>query len=258
MKVLFLLVLMLPSTGWTHVSSPAEITCEALLSNEFARQPDDARQGLVSQSVPLNVPSLINAYSRGIFPWGTNIAGFGRWHRPPMRGILELNDVHMSRSDRKYIRQAAESGELTVTIDRDFRAVVEACATVVRYRTDNSSGEKIPDGAWITDEFKEAYGRLHDQGLAHSVEVWRGDKLVAGLYGVFINGVFTGESMFHLEPDATKLAFDMLIKYLRRGGHEFIDTQMALGLAKKWGAKLVPRAEFEARLAAAQQQNLKF
>jgi leucyl/phenylalanyl-tRNA--protein transferase len=258
MKVLFWFLLLTPSTGWSHISSPADMSCEAILDNEFSHAPDDARQGLISQNVPLTVESLLAAYPRGIFPWGTNFMGFGRWHKPPNRGVLELDKVHISERDLRYIKKALKDPELTVTFDRDFRGVMELCSTVDRFRTDPSTGEKFPDGVWITQEFKDAYAQLHEGGHAHSVEVWRKGKLVGGLYGVFINGVFTGESMFYLEPDVTKLAFNALIERMRAGGHQFIDTQLALGLAKKWGAKLVPREEFEVRLAAAQQQNLKF
>lgn len=260
MKVLILLLSLLsPSIGWSHSPVPFEQACELLLSNEFGRTPDDSRQGMVSQNVPVTVEALLAAYPRGIFPWGTNMLGFGRWHRPPERGVLFLDEVDIGRSDRKYLRKAAEDPELSVTIDHDFLGVVEACATVERFRTE-ANGSKVPDGAWITEEFKNAYARLHVMGKAHSVEVWRGNRLVGGLYGVFIGGVFTGESMFHLEPDVNKLAFQTLIERLKAGGHKFIDTQIVVkdSLVEKWNARKVPRAEFEQLLTAAQQQNLRF
>lgn len=232
--------------------------CEAHLSHEFSRRPDDMHNGLVSRSIPISVPALLNAYRMGLFPWGVDRAGNGRWHRPPRRGILQLDEVQIGRSDRKFLRQAEISGDYRVTIDQAFRQVVEMCATVPRYFTHPQTGVKLADGAWISPEFIAAYSELHQLGHAHSVEVWRGGRLVGGLYGVFVDGVFTGESMFHLEDDVTKLAMVALIERLRAGGHSFIDTQMALGLAKKWGARLIPRAEFEERLAQAQQRNLKF
>ena len=240
-----------------HQAAAPEYSCEALLSNEFSKTPDDLHNGIVSQRVMLTVPALVAAYARGVFPWGISMGGYGRWYRPPQRGILDLADLHISRSDTKFIRQALAAGELRVTFNEDFKQVVEQCATVPRFRTDGT-GAKIPEGGWITPEFIEAYTNLHYLGHAHSVEVWRGDKMVGGLYGVFVNGVFTGESMFHAEPDATKLALYALIERLKAGGHQFIDTQMALGLALKWGAKMVPREEFERRMRQAQAQNLKF
>lgn len=232
--------------------------CENLLHSEFSRRPDDLRNGLISEHVPLSISSLINAYKQGIFPWGVNSNGMGRWHRPPYRGILELDKVHVSSKDQKYLRQQERLGELTVTFDQAFTQVIEECATVPRFRTDASTGEKLPDGAWITKEFLDTYKMLHSLGFAHSVEVWRGDKLVAGLYGVFVEGVFTGESMFYHEPDATKLAFHALIERLKANGHKFIDTQMALGLALKWGARYVPRADYDRRMREAQASKLKF
>jgi len=259
MKGAFLLLLFLPFPALSHnIPASPDLSCESALNNEFARKPDDQNNGLVSQQVPITVPALINAYKRGIFPWGVDMAGYGRWHRPPMRGVLDLNEVHIGRSDAKFLRHAEESGEFRVTFNEAFKEVVEQCASVPRFRTHPHTGQKIADGAWISPEFIDAYTRLHYLGHAHSVEVWRAGRLVGGLYGVFVGGVFTGESMFHLEDDVTKLAMVALIERLKAGGHRFLDTQMALGLAKKWGAKLIPRAEFERRLAQAQQQNLKF
>lgn len=255
--VFLALALMLPPAH-SHEAVQEVSSCESLLYSEFNRRPDDLRNGLITQNIPLNVPALIEAYKNGIFPWGVNARGFGRWHKPPYRGILELNQVQISRSDRKYLNRAKAEGELHVTFDRDFRQVIEQCATVPRFRSDPATGIKIPDGAWISPEFISAYKTLHDLGYAHSVEVWRGSEMVAGLYGVFINGVFTGESMFFTEPDATKLAFEALIERLRDSGHKFIDTQMALGLALKWGARYVSRVEFERRMREAQRINLSF
>ncbi len=260
MKHLLVLALLLNLTpkAEAHEAVPDLSTCESLLHSEFSRRPDDLRNGLITQNIPLSVSALVRAYSQGIFPWGVNAQGFGRWHRPPYRGILDLNEVHIGRSDLKYIRQASESGELRVTFNKDFNQVIQRCATVPRYRNDPATGVKIPDGAWITREFMNSYKMLHSLGFAHSVEVWRGDKLVAGLYGVFVQGVFTGESMFFDEPNATKLAFYALIENLRAGGHDFIDTQMVLGLALKWGAKYVHRSEYELLLREAQIANRPF
>lgn len=249
--VLALLAIFSPPS-LAHEAVKEVVPCESLLRSEFSRRPDDLRNGLITQNIPLTIPALISAYSNGIFPWGVNAQGFGRWHRPPYRGILDLEEVRIPRSDLKYIRRATRDGELRVTFNQDFNQVIRKCASVPRFRSDPHSGVKIPDGAWISPEFIENYKILHSLGYAKSVEVWRGDTLVAGLYGVFVKGVFTGESMFFTEPNATKLAFYALIENLRAAGHEFIDTQMVLGLAMKWGARYVTRAEYEVRLREAQ------
>ncbi len=236
------------------------LDCEYLLHNhnEFERPPMDGLNGFVTNRVLVTPEALLGAYSRGVFPWGADELGYGRWHRPPLRGVLFFNELSISRSDRKFLRKQFESGELRVTFDQAFEQVIELCSTVPRTRYDPVSDRKVPESTWITDQIKKAYTALHRQGLAHSVEVWRGDRLVGGLYGVFINGVFTGESMFFLEPNATKLAFYALISRLQENGHTFMDTQMAIGLARKWGAKYIPRGEFEMLLAKARHKRLEF
>lgn len=231
----------------------AHADCEQLLQREFTRTPDDYQNGLVTNQVPITPGALLAAYQRGIFPWASGTGGRVRWHRPPLRGVLDFSDVHISRSDWKFIRQARASGEFQVTFDEAFEEVIRHCATVPRFITNPYNGLKVQDGAWITPRFIEAYTELHHAGLAHSVEVWRNGKLVGGLYGIFMNGIFVGESMFHLEPNVTKLAMLALIERLASKGHQFMDTQMAIGLARKWGAKLIPRLEYERRLAVARQ-----
>lgn len=233
-------------------------SCEPYLLNEFNRRPNDYQNGLVSDRIPLDSESLTEAYKKGIFPWGSADGQYVRWHRPPLRGILQFDELHIGRSDRKYLKKALSDPELTVTFDKDFRQVVEQCATVPRYMARASGSIKVPDSTWITPNFINAYDDLHKMGLAHSVEVWRGDKLVGGLYGTFIKGVFVGESMFHLEPDVTKLAFYALIERLKESGHTFMDTQMAIGLAGKWGAKYIGRDIFERKLREVQKKDLLF
>ncbi|MGE4133183.1 MAG: leucyl/phenylalanyl-tRNA--protein transferase [Bdellovibrionales bacterium] len=232
-------------------------SCEELLVQEFRRPPNDFRNGLISTRVPLNVNSLVRAYEQGIFPWGEAHGGNARWHRPPLRGVLFLDEVDIGRSDRKYLRQQQALGELRVTFDQAFERVMRLCAAVPRFQT-QPGGIKVPDEPWISPKFIEIYSEMHRLGLAHSVEVWRGEELVGGLYGVFIHGVFTGESMFFLEPNATKLAFQALIERLTDSGHEFIDTQMVLGLARKWGARYVARQDYEKMLREAQEKNREF
>ncbi|GIQ75954.1 hypothetical protein BraRD5C2_43970 [Bradyrhizobium sp. RD5-C2] len=165
--------------------------------------------------------------------------------------MLSLPCRAISRTDRAFIAAAQADRGLEITINKDFEGVIQACAAMPRHRLLASleGGQeikrKIPAKTWITADFIAAYCKLHQLGVAHSIEVRREGRLVAGLYGVDVRGVFSGESMFHIESDVTKLAFWALIERLQAIGRTFIDTQMAVGLAGKWGAQLVPRGEFE-------------
>jgi leucyl/phenylalanyl-tRNA--protein transferase len=201
--------------------------------------------------------TLVAAYQQGIFPWDMTGDGHAVWHSPPERGILLFDNLHISSSDRKFIRQALADPSYEVTIDKAFNEVMQECAEMVRWRT-LENGEKTPDGHWISPEFIRNYTALFARGFAHSVEVWHNGILVAGLYGTFVDGVFAGESMFHKEANATKLAMWTLIERLRENGHNFIDTQQAKGLGKKWGAELVSRDKFQEMLRGAQAANRPF
>ncbi len=221
--------------------------CEGELIATFDRAPNDDKNGLVTDRVPINVSNLIQGYRRGLFAWKAEENGIGEWYSPPRRGILRLSAVHYSSRDERYFRQQEKLGELRVTFDQDFARVIAACAAQAR-----------GTGRWISETHVREYTNLHRAGHAHSVEVWRGDNLVAGLYGVFVNGVFSGESMFHQERDATKLAYRALIEHLRKSGHVFIDTQMNLGLTQKWGGEEVLRYEFLRLIREAQIANRRF
>ncbi len=256
----------------TDLHSPQPTgSCEfALISVEFARQPIDRLNGLITDQVPMSVESLLAAYRRGIFPWGLSEQG-AHWHSPDQRGVLEFSDMEsrISNSDRKFLRKALAPGsQWTVTFDRAFSRVIQHCSDMPRFVIDNKTGERKLSGVWLSQEFINQYIALHRIGHAHSVEVWNEGKLVAGLYGVFVDGVFAGESMFHLvdadgktlpeSNNAAKLALFMLVERLKSNGHTFIDTQMAVGLSAKWGAKYVPRRQFLSMLEAAQAKKLKF
>ena len=159
------------------------------------------------------------------------------WVSPPMRGILEFSELHVPRSLAKERARTP----FTFTIDRDFQSVIEACARIKR-----------PDqpGTWITDRMLRAYIRFYRLGYAHSVEVWEGEELVGGLYGVAVDGVYAGESMFHRRPNASKLALLFLIDHLKERGLEWIDIQMLTPHMETLGAKEIPRKEFLEKLAA--------
>ncbi len=254
-----MLVLAISLTS-THASTDPKTSCEegllkaeeSLIQTEFSRVPNDLRGGLVSENVPIEVESLKESYRCGYFPWSVTPDGKGRWFCPPQRGILDFSKMRIGSSDMRFIRRAMASGEYEVTYNKAFRQVVEACRAMVRWKIDAKTGEKVRDSEWISDTFVDQYTKLHEAGYAHSTEVWHNGKLVAGMYGVFVDGVYAGESMFHTENDAAKLALYDLVERLTANGHEFMDTQMAAGLAKKWGAILIPREEFLSRLKSAQ------
>ncbi|HMQ04401.1 MAG TPA: leucyl/phenylalanyl-tRNA--protein transferase [Pyrinomonadaceae bacterium] len=186
---------------------------------------------VVSFGTPLTVESVQEAYSKGIFPWYMRGIPLP-WYCPQRRAILDLEDLHISRSLAKARRQS----KFTFTIDRDFEAVIQGCATIKR-----------PDqgGTWITADFIEVYGRLHLEGHVHSVEAWNTKgELAGGLYGVDAGGVFCGESMFHREPNASKLALLFLIDHLRLRGSTWLDCQVMTPHMKALGAKEIERRRF--------------
>ena len=189
--------------------------------------------GLLALGGDLNPTRLVNAYRRGIFPWfsaGDPIL----WWSPDPRTILVPDRIHISRSLRKRLRH----GELLTTLDRDFQAVIQGCA--------EPRGDE--GGTWLVPRMIDAYQRLHEQGLAHSVEVWRGGELVGGLYGVAIGRAFFGESMFSRATDASKVALVRLCTQLMEWGFGLIDCQMRTDHLMSLGAVEVSRSDFLARL----------
>lgn len=174
--------------------------------------PDPARAApgveLLAVGGDLDPATMLAGYRRGLFPMGVGGSLLG-WFSPDPRGVVPLDGLHVSRSLRRSMRSYA------VSFDRQFRAVVEACADPRR------------PGGWITPEFVAAYCLLHDLGWAHSVEVWHGPQLAGGLFGVEIGGFFAGESMFHRRTDASKVALVGLVSRLRAAGpeHRLLDVQ---------------------------------
>jgi leucyl/phenylalanyl-tRNA---protein transferase len=199
--------------------------------------------GLLAVGGDLHPETLMLAYSQGIFPWPREEWPLA-WFSPEERGVLDFADLHIPRS----LRKARERASFRYSIDEAFPEVIAACAAAQR-----------PDqpGTWIIPEMVEAYIEFHELGHAHSVEVWEGDELVGGLYGVDAGGSFGGESMFHRRPNASKLAILHLIDHLRERGAEWIDIQTMTPHFELLGAKLILREEFLARLAAVQARELK-
>lgn len=155
-----------------------------------------------------------------------------RWYSPDPRGVLPLNDVHVPRRLARVARQ----GRFRIAIDTAFGDVIRACAAEDRDPEDA--------GTWIDDQIIESYTALHDLGLAHSVEAWNGDRLVGGLYGVALRGTFFGESMFHRETDASKVALVALVERLRVRGYTLLDTQWVTPHLEQFGAIEIPRDDY--------------
>lgn len=194
-----------------------------------------SEDGLLCVGGDLGVETLREAYGKGIFPWPQE--GFPLlWFSPPRRGVMEFKDLHVSKSLRRFLNRT----EIDFTVDRAFDRVIDQCAAVFR---------RGQDGTWILPQMVEAYKSLHAAGDAHSFEIWREGKLVGGLYGVYIAGVFSGESMFFSLPNMSKVALLKTIDYLKAGGLEWMDIQMVTPHLQAMGGKYISRNEFQRRLA---------
>jgi len=189
--------------------------------------------GLLCAGGDLSTPRLLAAYRRGIFPWysaGQPIL----WWSPEPRAVLLPSELKVSRSLAKTMRNRG----YTTTFDRAFGEVMRRCGAVALR----------PEGTWISPEMRGAYARLHAEGYAHSAETWQEGRLVGGLYGVALDRVFFGESMFSLERDASKVALHALVQALLARNVELIDCQVASDHLYSLGARDLPRSEFIARL----------
>jgi leucyl/phenylalanyl-tRNA--protein transferase len=205
--------------------------------------PRYAPSDVVAMGEDLRVKTLREAYRKGIFPWPHEGLPLP-WFSPRRRAVIFFDELHVGRS----LRKSQKKPGLTFSIDRDFRAVIRACSEADRPEQ---------DGTWIAPNIIAAYLRLHAAGDAHSVEVWEGDELVGGLYGIDAGGIFTGESMFHRRPDASKLALLFLIDHLRERGSTLIDCQVMTPHMEALGAREISRARFLDALAAAQAKGIR-
>lgn len=198
-------------------------------SPEFA-EPD----GLLAIGGDLEPDRLLTAYSQGIFPWfshGDPIL----WWSPSPRLVLFPEEFHLPRRLQRTLR----SGFFTVSADTAFAEVIAGCATA-----SGRSGQ----GTWITEEMQQAYIRLYTLGFAHSIECWHGGQLAGGLYGVCLDRVFFGESMFTLVTDASKVALAHLVQFALRSGIGMIDCQMTTDHLLRFGARELSRDAFQAEL----------
>lgn len=200
--------------------------------------PDEALadpDGLLAVGGNLEPSTLLAAYRQGIFPWYEDDQPL-LWWSPDPRAVIFPEDIKISRSLRKVLRQK----NWDIRLDTEFLSVITQCAAPRK----QDHGE-----TWITDEMKAAYVELHQQGYAHSLEIWRDEQLVGGLYGVLIGAVFCGESMFSLVPDASKVALvqlAMLMKQYACGG--VIDCQVSNNHLLSMGAVDIPRRKFLTKL----------
>lgn len=205
--------------------------------DDFGFPPLDAAlrepNGLLAAGGDLSPERLVAAYRHGCFPWyqeGQPLL----WWSPDPRMVLYPDELHVSRSLRKRIRQQT----YRVTLDQAFERVMQGCAGPRHYT----------DGTWITDAMQRAYRQLHQMGIAHSVEVWRDEELVGGLYGLAIGRLFFGESMFSLAADASKVGFVTLAERLQQWGFALIDCQMHTQHLASFGARPIPRSSFASAL----------
>ena len=188
---------------------------------------------------------LVEAYRRGVFPWPIDGLDVLPWFCPKERAILDFSKIHLSRSLKREIRKTP----LRCTVDQEFDAVIERCAEVPR------PGQ---DGTWITPELMDAYKEMHRLGFAHSVEVWDEEgALVGGIYGVCVEGYFSAESMYHLTPNASKIALLFLVEHMQEAGCDWIDIQVMTPHMKALGAIVISRKSFLERLARTRAMGLK-
>jgi leucyl/phenylalanyl-tRNA--protein transferase len=188
--------------------------------------------------VAISSDLLVSAYASGWFPMAVE-GGDIRWFSPDPRGIIPLDAFHVPRRLARLWRK----GTFAIEVNRDFEAVIRACAEAER--------DPVDPGTWISDEIVASYIELHSLGYAHSIEAWRGDRLAGGLYGVALGGAFFGESMFHRETDASKIALIALVDRLRTRGYRLLDIQWATEHLEQFGAIEIPRRDYLRALEAA-------
>ena len=218
----------------------------AILSRklEFPPATSADRDGLVAVGGDLSVDRLLLAYRSGIFPWPIFHDDLMTWFSPDPRAILELDQLHVSKSLQKVLRR----GTFEITMNEDFVGVLEGCSAAAPDRP----------STWITREMKQAYLRLHQKGHAHSVEARLDGELVGGLYGVSIGGFFAGESMFSRVTNASKVALVALVDRLRTRQFGLLDIQQATPHLMSMGAAELSRKRYLQRLNEALKRDCRF
>ena len=200
-------------------------------NNAFPHPSMANEDGILAVGGDLNPQRLLKAYQEGIFPWfnpGDPII----WWSPDPRFVLFPDELKVSKSMRPYFNQK----KFRLTVDQNFVAVIRACQQQKR------KGQI--GGTWITEGMINGYTRLFELGYAHSVEVWKEEQLVGGLYGIALGKIFFGESMFSTESNASKFGFILLVKKLRELGFNLIDCQQKTKHLESLGGRSIPRTEF--------------
>ncbi len=202
------------------------------LDRELSFPPTSLAQsnGLLAAGGDLSPARLLLAYTRGIFPWNDPAEPL-LWWSPPQRCVLYPAEIHLSRSLKKTLRQKT----YRITFDADFKQCMERCA-----HTGDREGR-----TWISPAMLEAYTTLHALGFAHSVECWDGDEMAGGLYGIALGTCFCGESMFHRQRDASKVALAALAAHLLQHHYRVIDCQLPTAHLHSLGARNITRKHFE-------------
>ena len=190
---------------------------------EMSHADDD---GLLAYGGDLSPETLLLAYKNGIFPWYNEDEPI-LWWSPNPRSVIFIEEIKISKSMRKFLKKDL----FTVTFDKCFEEVICACGDV-------------RDETWISEKFVETYTKLYDMGIAHSVEVWRGERLVGGLYGLSLGKMFFGESMFSIETNSSKIALIKLCEYLKEKDYYVVDCQVHNSHLESMGAREIERSEF--------------
>lgn len=203
---------------------------------KFPDPREETMEGIVAVGVPVTVENLIQAYSQGIFPWPHE--GYPMlWFCPDERGVIDFAEVDPPKSFMKWYRK--HRAEFQITINQDFAGVIENC------RRQKRPGQ---EGTWITVKMLKTYIQLHAQGGAMSLEVWKDQQLVGGIYGVQSEQVFSCESMFYKISNASKLALYELILHFKSQGKTWMDVQMVTDVCGQFGGKLISKHEFLDRI----------
>lgn len=194
---------------------------------------DPMGDGLIASGADLSPSTIVAAYERGLFPWFSQGDPIYWWSPDPRCVIYPAQFV-----PSKSLQRNLKKNQYTLTLDRDFNAVIRACAEARAYA----------DSTWISEDIIQGYSGLHQAGLAHSIEVWQQDELVGGLYGVQLGQGFFGESMFSRRSDVSKMAFYFLMQLCAGSGFRWVDCQLPNDHLLSLGATTLPRAKFLADL----------
>lgn len=211
---------------------------------KFPPVEEAAEDGLLAIGGELNEETLIEAYKNGIFPWPVRPEYPLTWFSPNPRGVIEFSDFKIPKSLAKFLKKSSYQ----IKFNQDFEQIIRKCSETIR---------KHEAGTWIYPSIIEGYTKLFEKQLAYCVGVYQQEKLVGGLYGVCIGEIISGESMFHTQTNASKVALVSLIQKLKENGIQFIDTQMVTPVISSFGGKYIPRSEFIRKLKMLSQTRLR-